>query len=839
MRRHLIPPVAVAAALWIGSTTIIFAQNPLNSISKSIVSPGVTTLAVAPMGNLKKRAILQAVIVPYGQNFMAPMDQNVDRANDFDGSDESLHFRGGQAQAVWAASTVNQRIGSKEFTGLTANTRYKIRFVLYTKGISSSEYRNNLVVGSPVDLEDVWTKPAVPAGYQATTIASTSVTFTGGSDVPEEVTRRFFAKTDSSPIGDTYARDGYGFSGITPTAVMGTSADNDAASVTFTGLTTGMPYYFFFIDHSTSSDLYSEYRLGSIAPQAGALLPPAYTVKRGDVTATTIPLEIGGGTQDLSGSHTLIRRFFVNEGAQLELDTDQKRDGVGVSPTSTFTVSSDGTITIGDTKGAGTANPTSGMNPVLTANKRYFIYATDYDTSAKMISPAHDIAGTSGIWTLPAAVTIDTPTGDKLTHEKAQTSTSEILDSDTQVYWVLLKEPLVDLSGLTGENIKNARKGENIVGDRVVVNRKTVSGGRKRRINFLEDVTPISSGTYAFYYVAEGQTSGLFGAVKGGTFVVPRAALTDPRPNPPVYAVDADAVTDTKIPLKIDLGTDVASPTLIRRFFVNAGTALNFGSTNEERDLNRFDAHNLSPTSTFTVNAPGTVVIGNGKGAGDTHSGMPISGSNPALMPNTKYFIYVTDYDTDAGSVSQAYKIAGTLGAWTAPAQPTGYDRHEVAETSVTFEGGGDVPDGVTRRFYASTTQITMFTKDQVADEAGFAGIKAPSVQGTTAGNDGESVTFPGLVAGTPYYFYFIDYNSGSMRFSSFLERGSVTPEAAPLKPAKGYTQNKGPLTTTSNVRFEDGPGYPARATTRHFFYTSESMKRALLQRGLPFRCGG
>ena len=89
-------------------------------------------------------------------------------------------------------------------------------------------------------------------------------------------------------------------------------------------------------------------------------------------------------TNDLSGIHTLVRRFFVKSGDALVVTPsaepyDVAALGLGVT---TFTVNSGpGDVAIGDGRGGGdTANA---KNVALTANTKYYIYVTDYTTRVR------------------------------------------------------------------------------------------------------------------------------------------------------------------------------------------------------------------------------------------------------------------------------------------------------------------------------------------------------------------------------------------------------------------------------------------------------------------------
>ena len=392
-----------------------------------------------------------------------------------------------------------------------------------------------------------------------------------------------------------------------------------------------------------------------------ALTVPAYTVNTNAVTDTQIPLTKSSGA-DPSG--TLIRRFFVNEGTRLDLDTTQKRDGIGLDDAVTnFTVNAPGAIVIGNTKGAGDTNggmPIGGSNPALTANKKYFIYATDYDTTTGKVSLAGDVAGPGGTWTRPAAVTIAVPTNTN--HDSAETETVTP-NTDTEIHWILIKES--GMTDVTTAHIKNTDKGLAISGSRTVLKKGTVSAGSPEKITLHDDLhgnAKLAVGSaYTLYYAVEGEGSNLFADlnsstpgvqdVVGVTLNVTANPTGPDAPAAPVYTVNAAGATTTTIPLTKGGSTALASSALIRTFLVKEGSAL----SSEGR-----------PTFSFTVASGGDVVIGNTKGAG---TASPTSGSNPALTANEKYFIYVFDMRRVGASSKNGprHSVTGADGAWTLP----------------------------------------------------------------------------------------------------------------------------------------------------------------------------
>ena len=70
----------------------------------------------------------------------------------------------------------------------------------------------------------------------------------------------------------------------------------------------------------------------------------------------------------------------------------------------------------------------------------------------------------------------------------------------------------------------------------------------------------------------------------------------------------------------------------------------------------------LGGAYTFTVDDFSNVPV-----MGDDSFATPVSGSNDPLEPNTKYYLYVTDYDKRVSKVSSAYDITKGEGQWTRP----------------------------------------------------------------------------------------------------------------------------------------------------------------------------
>ena len=472
-----------------------------------------------------------------------------------------------------------------------------------------------------------------------------------GADVKHAVVGEDIADDDARTVVNAGTVENEDDAAATETLMLHEHEDLD-------GLALG-DYVLYYAVEGLGSGLYANYAASGVEQLKGvgftvvAAAPdtPEYSVKTAEVTATTIPLMQDPGTAD--ATPTLVRRFFVN-GTALDLDTDAKRDGIVSGATTTFTVNSDGDVTIGDGKGGG--NTPNADNAALMANTKYYIYVTDYDASpgvGLVSATAHKVTGDDGEWTLPAALAEPTVGNGNNANPTNATTSSITVAPDTEVHWVLLKEPK-SISGLTGSDIKSTAKGSEIVSGRTVVNEGTLPANGTID---LHDGATLALGVHTLYYVVEGETSEKFTDVAAVQFNVEPVMP----PNAPVYSVKTAEVTATTIPLmQRKPGTADATPTLIRRFFVNK-TPLDL-----DTDAKR-DGVGLGATTTFTVNGSGDVTIGDSKGGGDT-----ANTDNAALEANTKYYVYVTDYNSDNNLVSTtAHKVTGDDGEWTLPAALT------------------------------------------------------------------------------------------------------------------------------------------------------------------------
>ena len=570
-----------------------------------------------------------------------------------------------------------------------------------------------------------------------------------GADVKHAVVGEDIADDDARTVVNAGTVENEDDAAATETLMLHEHEDLD-------GLALG-DYVLYYAVEGLGSGLYANYAASGVEQLKGvgftvvAAAPdtPEYSVKTAEVTATTIPLMQDPGTAD--ATPTLVRRFFVN-GTALDLDTDAKRDGIVSGATTTFTVNSDGDVTIGDGKGGG--NTPNADNAALMANTKYYIYVTDYDASpgvGLVSATAHKVTGDDGEWTLPAALAEPTVGNGNNANPTNATTSSITVAPDTEVHWVLLKEPK-SISGLTGSDIKSTAKGSEIVSGRTVVNEGTLPANGTID---LHDGATLALGVHTLYYVVEGETSEKFTDVAAVQFNVEPVMP----PNAPVYSVKTAEVTATTIPLmQRKPGTADATPTLIRRFFVNK-TPLDL-----DTDAKR-DGVGLGATTTFTVNGSGDVTIGDSKGGGDT-----ANTDNAALEANTKYYVYVTDYNSDNNLVSTtAHKVTGDDGEWTLPAALTA---PTVSDPTVSS---------------ATTSSITVAPNTEVhwvllKESESTSGLTGANIKGATKGSaivtgrtvinkgtldsneeiDLDDGATPALEEGETYAFYYVVESTNS-----------------------------------------------------------------------------
>ena len=300
--------------------------------------------------------------------------------------------------------------------------------------------------------------------------------------------------------------------------------------VALSGLTASTTYTLYaFVEHNGAQSPVASKTFTTLAAEDESAVPkPLYTVNSEGVTATTLPLTKKDGVSD--ASQELNRLFGVKKDTapsseELENFGDDPDIGRNNPFDYVFQVNTAGDVVIGNEKGAG-SQPLSGnqTNAPLTPNTKYFVYVLDWKGGDNTgISEAHHVTAPDGAWTLPAEVEIAEPSGDRLTSEAAITESVKVV-SDTDLHWVLLKEKEVSTDDLTGELIKNATKGDDIVEGRAVVNEGTLK--TRGVIALHTGATDFSAGDYVLYYVVEGTTSEKFTAVMGVRFTVPGGTAT-------------------------------------------------------------------------------------------------------------------------------------------------------------------------------------------------------------------------------------------------------------------------------------------------------------------------
>ena len=130
--------------------------------------------------------------------------------------------------------------------GVTLRENTKYYFYLIDRNVQLS-------LGSIPLVRTATTAPGAPKGYDRYTRTATSVTFTNGGFRPGNVTRRYYASTSDSfsPQSNGQSTDASGIAGAA-------DDEGDHTSVTFSGLTTGTAYYFYFVDYNVAFMLISQ-----------------------------------------------------------------------------------------------------------------------------------------------------------------------------------------------------------------------------------------------------------------------------------------------------------------------------------------------------------------------------------------------------------------------------------------------------------------------------------------------------------------------------------------------------------------------------------------------------
>ena len=646
---------------------------------------------------------------------------------------------------------------------LNANTNYFVRVM---------DYRASGVSSGILPEVSVWTLPAVPSGYEASTKTDTSVSFSDGGAVPDGLTRRYFRSTSGS----------VSFPGGTPMVggagtVEELTGVTNAASVTFGGLAANTEYYFYFVDSRSSPALVSAHlRRGPIrtteAPDPDAPEKPIYTV--GDeVTTTTISLTKVDGMAD--ASRTLTRRFFLSTN---ELDlTEAQRGGSGLPQgVTTFVVNGAGAIVLGSGSPA--------ANGSLLPNTKYFVYVSDYNTETRKVSLAHDITGGSGAWTKPLA-----PTGYRVSGITENSVTfsrgGAVPQNITRRYFRSTSGSLMFANGAPSANAQGTFTELTGVADAASV----TFGG-------------LTAGTEYHFYFADYNAESRFGAVLKLEATPEQGAVI-----PPAYSV-GDGVTTTTIPLTKASGTADASPTLVRRFFL-ATSELDLSET--QRD----GADLPDGVTTFTVNAAGAVVLG---------SGSPTR--NASLMPNTNYFVYATDWNRQSGKVSTARDIAGDSGAWTLPEAvqitvPT-VTSGTATTGSVEVAGNTKVHWVLLKESAVSTSDLTGANIKGATKGSNIVSARRVLNKGTLSAS-GTIALHAGITLSTgAHVVYYVVEGTSSGSFSAVQGVSFSVPGAsAGTIPAPSYTVG---TPTQTTIPLTEGSAFQNGADRRRFFVSKSDL---------------
>ena len=657
---------------------------------------------------------------------------------------------------------------------LEANTQYWLR--AYDYRTDQSAAKTALSVN-----QSFWTAPAAPSGYSVTGILATSVAFSGGSDVPAGVSRRFYASTsDIDMLTAGQAVDGKGFS------LTEASADNTAGTtalsvsdVTFDGLREGIKYYFYFVDYNPVSGFYAVLKKTAM-PRSDAVLSPEYSVGSG-VAERTIPLVKSGGTA--AASERLVRRFFVNAGRALRL-TEAERDGVGVpGGVTTFTVRAPGAIVLGSN--------TPVENVSLTPNTKYFVYVADYNVVTGQVSEAYDITGDSGTWTKPLV-----PKGYRVSGITENTVTfsrgGAVPQNIVRRYFRSTSAGLVFSNGVPADAQGTFTKLTGVT-DPVSVT-----------------FTGLATGTRHYFYFVDHNAESGFSAVLKLEATPEQGAVI-----PPAYSV-SDGLSATTIPLH-QVTTVNASAMLVRRFFVNAGNALSLSET--QRDGSSL----LDGVTTFTVNAPGAVVLG---------SKTPVE--NVSLTPNTKYFVYATDYDTRTQKVSKAHKVTGDDGVWTLPlgvniTVPT--VSHNAATTGdVSVAGNTKIHWVLLKEGSVLTSGLTGVGIKNAVKNTNIVDARRVINKGTLSSGSSQTIALHtgavGFVPNASYVLYYVvegaisddaattfaDFDTDMADVQSVKGVSFTVPPSSAGPDVPALSQKQGSLTTTGQV-------YTARFTSGTLYY--------------------
>ena len=283
--------------------------------------------------------------------------------------------------------------------------------------------------------------------------------------------------------------------------------------------------------------------------------------------------------------------------------------------------------------------------------------------------------------------------------------------------------------------------------------------------------------------------------MKGQSVAHAREAMAGPR-----YALShATSASFTLTGSAVPMG-------LTRRFFVSQSTlaslSIEGGVVDTEGYANLFD---------FELVGDGTEGASVQVGAGGTYTGAQ------ALTANTNYFVRVLDFR--ASEVSS--RLSPEVSVWTLPSAPTGYETFTKTDTSVSFSNGGALPEGLTRRYFWSTSESVVFPGGTpMADGAGM-------VEELTGVSDPESVTFTGLQQKTVYYFYFVDSRRLPVLVSAALRRGPISTLATPDPDAPVYTLG---TPTQTTLPLTEGSAFKGVMDRRRFYVSKNDLTKLVVK---------
>ena len=251
---------------------------------------------------------------------------------------------------------------------LEANTQYFVRYRETRTGAVGTG--QDAYVHSGLSPQFIgWTRPAEPAGYEATEITATSVTFTGGGDKPNKIVRSYYGAT--VPLA----------SGIGGALFVGADVGNPA-SVTFRGLQPVTTYHFYFMDYNPESRMYSTLHKKAMTVDAVPGKPDVYTV--GSVSDTEISLTNAPAIPERAQRHLFFstNKSLLSNPGRFPLDTAYD----GTDGITSYTFSQEKNLTLSD----------------LVPSTAYFFRIRDSRSNESLFSPLSEVF--SG-WTAPLAPT--------------------------------------------------------------------------------------------------------------------------------------------------------------------------------------------------------------------------------------------------------------------------------------------------------------------------------------------------------------------------------------------------------------------------------------------------